>query len=222
MGAEFDLITRFFAGATPARSDVAAGIGDDAALVMPPAGGEIVTVCTALHEGTDFPPGTPARPLGARAIEDGLRALRGAAAGIGGAPPRPAWAVLGLTLPAPDPEWTGEFAAGLAAACRAADVQLIGGDTTRGPRTVVCMLHGLHPGRAGDPGRADETSRGGETGRADETGRGGETDRGSKADGGSETNRGGEAHRVGQSGRSVRIGGADEATRTDRTGRARK
>ena len=210
MGAEFDLITRLFAGATPARSDVAAGIGDDAALVVPPAGGEIVTVCTALHEGTDFPPGAPARPLGARAIEDGLRVLRGAAAGTGGAPPRPAWAVLGLTLPAPDLEWTGEFAAGLAAACRAADVQLIGGDTTRGPRTVVCMLHGLRPGRAGEPSRADET------------GRGGETDRGNKADGGSETNRGGEAHRVDRFGRIGRSGTADGESRTARAARGRK
>lgn len=143
MGAEFDLITRFFAGATPARSDVAAGIGDDAALVVPPAGGEIVTVCTALHEGVDFPPGAPARPLGARAIEDGLRALRETPGG--GAPPRPAWALLGLSLPRPDAGWTGEFAAGLAAACRAAGVQLIGGDTTRGPRAIVCVLHGLRP-----------------------------------------------------------------------------
>lgn len=148
MGAEFDLITRFFAGATPARSDVTAGIGDDAALVVPPAGYEILTVCTALHEGADFPPGAPARPLGARAIEDGLRALHEAADGGGSAPPRPAWALLGLTLPCPDAGWTGEFAAGLVAACRAAGVQLIGGDTTRGPRTVVCVLHGLRPAPA--------------------------------------------------------------------------
>ena len=146
MGAEFDLITRFFAGATPARSDVTAGIGDDAALVVPPAGSEILTVCTALHEGADFPPGAPARPLGARAIEDGLRALRETPGGA--APPRPAWALLGLTLPCPDAGWTGEFATGLAAACREAGVQLIGGDTTRGPRTVVCVLHGLRPAPA--------------------------------------------------------------------------
>ena len=154
VGAEFDLITRFFAGATPARPDVTAGIGDDAALVVPPAGGEIASVCTVLHEGADFPPGTPARPLGARVIEDSLRALRATADG-GDVPPRPAWVLLGLTLPLPDPAWTSEFAAGLAAACRAADVQLIGGDTTRGPRTIVCVLHGLRSGRIDRTGSPD-------------------------------------------------------------------
>ena len=117
---------------------MSAGIGDDAALVVPPPGTEIVSACTALHEGFDFPPGTPASTLGRRAIEDGVRQLREA-----GAAARPAWALLGLTLPAPDEEWTRGFAAGLAAACRESGIQLVGGDTTRGPRTIVCVVHAL-------------------------------------------------------------------------------
>ncbi len=138
---EFELIARFFAGATGRRTDVAAGIGDDAALVVPPPGAEIVSVCTALHEGVDFPPGTPAGRLGRRAIEDGLRAL--AEEARGGPPPRPAWALLGLTLPAPDEGWTREFARGLGQACRPTGIELVGGDTTRGPLTIVCTLHAL-------------------------------------------------------------------------------
>lgn len=141
MGAEFDLIARHLAGATGARADVAAGIGDDAALVLPPDGEALVSVCTALHEGLDFTPGTPAHRLGRRAIEDGLRAL--AAAAPPGAAPRPAWALLGLTLPSPEEDWVREFAAGLSEACRAAGIALVGGDTTRGPRAIVCVLHGL-------------------------------------------------------------------------------
>ena len=139
---EFELIDRFFAGATTRRADVTAGIGDDAALVVPPPGAEIVSACTALHEGFDFPPGTPAGSLGRRAIEDGLRALAANAPG-GAPPPRPAWALLGLTLPAAEESWTREFARGLGQACRAAGIELIGGDTTRGPRTIVCVLHAL-------------------------------------------------------------------------------
>ena len=138
---EFELIARFFARATGRRPDVAAGIGDDAALVVPPPGAGIVSACIALHEGLDFPPGTPAGTLGRRALEDGLRAL---AEGTSGAPPpRPAWALLGLTLPAPDERWVGEFARGLGQACRTAGIELVGGDTTRGPLTIVCVLHAL-------------------------------------------------------------------------------
>ena len=141
MGAEFDLIARHFAGATAARADVAAGIGDDAALVLPPAGDAMVSVCTTLHEGLDFAPGTPARPLGRRAIEDGLRAL--ATHAPADAAPRPAWALLGLTLPSPEEDWVREFTAGLAAACHPEGIALVGGDTTRGPRAIVCVLHAL-------------------------------------------------------------------------------
>lgn len=141
LAAEFDLIIRFFAGATAARNDVLTGIGDDAALVAPPAGCSIVSVSTALHEGFDFAPEVPAAALGRRAIEDGLREL---AEGAGNrVRPRPAWALLGLTLPAPDVGWTREFATGFAEACRAAGITLIGGDTTRGPRSIVCVLHAL-------------------------------------------------------------------------------
>jgi len=142
--AEFEIIDRFFAGATPRRADVATGIGDDAAIVAPPPGAGIVSACIALHEGIDFPPGTPAASLGRRAIEDGLQALATAAAKDAPAL-RPAWALLGLTLPAPQEDWAREFAAGLADACRNAGIELIGGDTTRGPRTVVCVLHALQP-----------------------------------------------------------------------------
>ena len=142
MTGEFELITRHFAAATPRRPDVATGIGDDAALVTPPPGGTIVSVVTTLHEGSDFAPGTPPHALGRRAIEDGLRAL--AKAGPPASPPRAAWALLGLTLPAPDEDWTRDFAAGLAEACRAAGIELVGGDTTRGPRrSIICVLHAL-------------------------------------------------------------------------------
>jgi len=141
LAAEFELIARFFAGATVERDDVLTGIGDDAALVAPPAGSTIVSVSTTLHEGFDFAPDVPAAALGRRAIEDGLRELT-ESAGYRVAP-RPAWALLGLTLPAPDEDWTREFAASFAEACRAAGVTLVGGDTTRGPRSIACVLHAL-------------------------------------------------------------------------------
>jgi thiamine-monophosphate kinase len=51
----------------------------------------------------------------------------------------PAWMLLGLTLPAADPRWLQDFADGLYAAANEHDVALIGGDTTRGPLTVVTV-----------------------------------------------------------------------------------
>ena len=141
MATEFDIISRYFSGTTTGRRDVSAGIGDDAALVIPAAGREIVSVCTALHEGLDFAPDTPPAALGRQAVDDGLRVL---ARGFPNeTPSEPAWALLGLTLPSPDEEWMREFAAAFAGACRAAGVELVGGDTTRGPRSVVCVLHAL-------------------------------------------------------------------------------
>ena len=141
MATEFDIISRYFSGTTTGRRDVTAGIGDDAALVLPAAGNDIVTAITTLHEGSDFQSDTPPAALGRRAVEDGLQAL------ADGFPneerPEPAWALLGLTLPSPDEDWMREFAAAFAGACRAAGVELVGGDTTRGPRSVVCVLHAL-------------------------------------------------------------------------------
>lgn len=144
MATEFDLITRYFSGATAGRDDVAAGIGDDAALVVPPPGSAIVSACMTLHEGIDFPSGAPPAAIGRRAIEDGLHALNERYPAD--PTPRAAWATLGLALPAPDEDWTRDFAAGLTAACREAGIELVGGDTTRGPRSIVCVLHAIVSG----------------------------------------------------------------------------
>ncbi len=57
----------------------------------------------------------------------------------------PAWATLALTLPEVDEAWLEGFAAGFAALAGQHQVQLIGGDTTRGPLTVSVQIHGLLP-----------------------------------------------------------------------------
>ena len=149
---EFELIERYFRDCGAARSDVIAGIGDDAALVAVPPDTELVVATDTLVAGVHFPEGSPAASIGHRALAVNLSDL--AAMGA-----RPAWALLALTIPRAEEAWLAEFAAGFAALARAHRVALVGGDTTRGPLTVTVQLLGTVPpgaalrrcgGRAGD------------------------------------------------------------------------
>jgi thiamine-monophosphate kinase len=149
---EFELIERYFRSCGAQRADVSLGVGDDAALLRPPPGQELVAAIDTLVESVHFPPGSPPASVGHRALAVNLSDL--AAMGA-----RPAWALLALTLQRTDPAWLAEFAAGFGALARAHDVALVGGDTTQGPLTVSVQVLGHVPagtalrragGRAGD------------------------------------------------------------------------
>jgi thiamine-monophosphate kinase len=60
-----------------------------------------------------------------------------------GATPR--WATLALALPAADTRWMSEFSRGFMALARRFDVDLIGGDTTRGPLNICVQIMGEAP-----------------------------------------------------------------------------
>src|SRR5207237_10870539 len=139
---EFELIERYFRDCGAARSDVIAGIGDDAALVAVPPDTELVVATDTLVAGVHFPQGAPAASIGHRALAVNLSDL--AAMGA-----RAAWALLALTIPRAEEAWLAEFAAGFAALARAHRVALVGGDTTRGPLTgTVQLLGAVPPGAA--------------------------------------------------------------------------
>ena len=74
----------------------------------------------------------------------------------------PRWATLGLTLEAGDPDWAERFAAATAAVCEACGVELIGGDTTRGPgrATVFALGTGSALARESAPGAGGAPPRG--------------------------------------------------------------
>jgi len=133
---EFDIIRRYFMPAVTRRADVVAGIGDDAALLSVPAGHELVVCTDTLVSGVHFPRHTPAAAIGHKALAVNLSDL--AAMGA-----QPAWATLALTLPDADPRWLEDFAHGLLALAQRFDVELVGGDTTRGPLTVTVTAQGL-------------------------------------------------------------------------------
>ena len=135
---EFELIRRYFTRRGARREDVLAGVGDDAALLAAPAAGMLVLALDTLVEGAHFPAGFDARFVGHRALAVNLSDL--AAMGAD-----PAWALLGLTIPAADENWLAGFSAGLDALARRHGVALVGGDTTRGPLTVSLALAGSVP-----------------------------------------------------------------------------
>jgi thiamine-monophosphate kinase len=73
---------------------------------------------------------------------------------------KPRWALLAGALPEADPAWLAAFARGFFALAEAHDVDLVGGDTTRGPLNLCVTILGEVPaGRAllrsgGRPGDA--------------------------------------------------------------------
>jgi thiamine-monophosphate kinase len=139
---EFNIIERFFRRPGRGRDDVLLGIGDDAALLAVPCDRELVVAVDTLVAGRHFPPATPALDIGHKALAVNLSDL--AAMGA-----ESAWATLALTLPEVDEAWLQSFADGFFTLADRYDVQLVGGDTTRGPLSVTVQVLGLVPrGRA--------------------------------------------------------------------------
>lgn len=133
---EFELIRRYFVNATATRADVGLGIGDDCALLQVPDGQCLAVSIDTLVEGRHFLPGDAADHIGHKVLAVNLSDL--AAMGA-----RPAWATLALTLPTADEAWVQNFIGGFSRLAAGFDVQLIGGDTTRGPRSITCQVHGF-------------------------------------------------------------------------------
>ncbi|HVW63774.1 MAG TPA: thiamine-phosphate kinase [Nitrosospira sp.] len=136
MLSEFEIIQRYFTRAAPGAI---LGIGDDAALIGPSAGLELAISTDMLVSGTHFLPGVDPRKLGHKSLAVNLSDM--AAMGA-----NPRWAMLALALPASmlqmNEKWLGQFAAGFFELADAHEVNLIGGDTTRGPLTVSVTIIG--------------------------------------------------------------------------------
>ncbi|MHB8473362.1 MAG: thiamine-phosphate kinase [Gammaproteobacteria bacterium] len=135
---EFNLIAHYFADRGVRRDDVAHGIGDDAALLRVPDGMDLVVAVDTLVAGVHFPVDTDAAAIGHKALAVNLSDL--AAMGA-----EPAWATLALTVPDTNAQWLDDFSRGLFALAEQHGVQLVGGDTTRGPLTITVQAHGFVP-----------------------------------------------------------------------------
>jgi len=126
---EFELIERCFRERAIRRPGTVLGVGDDAAL-LDTAGRPLVNARATMSLSGSVGAGAAARQVfGAALIRLAARAVT------------PRWATLGITLEAAHPDWMESFSAAAAEACDACGVELIGGDTTRGPgRATVFAL----------------------------------------------------------------------------------
>jgi thiamine-monophosphate kinase len=136
------LIARYFRPL--AMSPGAFGLGDDAAVIAPPPGCDLVLTTDGVIAGVHFFPGDPPETIGRKALRMNLSdlAAKGAA---------PAGFLLSVALPsAIDEAWIARFAAGLGEDIKHFGCPLLGGDTdhTPGPLSVSISAYGTVPAGA--------------------------------------------------------------------------
>ncbi len=132
---EFELIDRYFRRPSPSA---VLGVGDDAAILAPEAGCDLAVSVDMLVEGRHFAADVDPRSLGHKALAVNLSDMAAM-----GATPR--WALLAGALPDANPAWVEAFARGFFALAGEYRVELIGGDTTRGPLNLCVTILGSVP-----------------------------------------------------------------------------
>jgi thiamine-monophosphate kinase len=128
---EFEIIRRYFVPDSSSE-DVVIGIGDDGAVLRPDASRDLVTVIDTLVAGVHFPQKMRPQDIAYRAVAVNVSDI--AAMGA-----RPRWMTCAITLTNSSEEWLAGFAEGLRLAAKEYQVELVGGDTTRGSECVVTV-----------------------------------------------------------------------------------
>jgi thiamine-monophosphate kinase len=130
--AEDRLITRFFQPL--ATHPGALGLSDDAAIITPPAGCELVLKTDAIIGGVHFFPDDPARTIAMKAMRVNLSDL--AAKGA-----RPLGFLMSLALPRDiESDWLTGFVQGLREDTESFECSLFGGDTDRTPGPIMVSI----------------------------------------------------------------------------------
>jgi thiamine-monophosphate kinase len=132
---EFALIDRYFKRTM--RHTILGG-GDDGALIQPAPGHELTISTDMLVAGTHFYADTDPEDLGWKTLAVNVSDM--AAMGA-----QPRWAVLAMSLPGVEEAWIAAFAKGFHDCADAFGVDLIGGDTTRGPLNFCVTIFGELP-----------------------------------------------------------------------------
>jgi thiamine-monophosphate kinase len=134
---EFDLIAQIRRQVAAAHGDgsVRLGIGDDAAVVAPTPGHDLVVCTDSIVVDRHFHADWPAADIGYLALAVNLSDLAAMAA-------RPRWLVLALTLPVADSDWLQQCLQGMLDLASEHHCQLIGGNLARGPMNLTVTVIG--------------------------------------------------------------------------------
>lgn len=148
---EQDLIARYFA---PLAGPGGLGLLDDAALLAPPPGAEIVLTADALVAGVHFFEQDPPEKIAAKALAVNLSDLAAKAAD-------PLGFLLTLALPQDFmPDWLEKFAWGLGEMARECHCPLLGGDTVATPGPLTLSITAVGAVAAGRMARRSTASPG--------------------------------------------------------------
>lgn len=147
---EFALIDRHF---RPLAGAGARNLADDAAVIMPPAGRELVITADAMVAGVHFLPDDPPDQIGRKLLRVNLSDL--AAKGA-----TPIGYLLTIAVPRDtDDAWFAEFTKGLRRDQERYGLMLLGGDTTSTTGPVVLSLTAIgHVSPGGAPARSGAKS----------------------------------------------------------------
>ena len=132
---EFNLIAKYF---TRPAQHADLGVGDDAALIRVTQGQQLAISADMLVAGTHFFHDVAPYSIGWKSLAVNISDM--AAMGA-----QPKWATLAIALPEVNEPWLAEFSKGFFACAQAFNVDLIGGDTTRGPLTLSVQIMGEVP-----------------------------------------------------------------------------
>lgn len=138
MSGEFNLIDKYFAHRQANRQDVDLALGDDCALVSPPEGYQLAISTDTVVLGTHFLANADPAAVAYKALMSNISDL--AAMGA-----TPAWFSMAISLPEIDEAWLAPFCDSMFTLADAHHLQLIGGDTTKGPLSISFTIQGLVP-----------------------------------------------------------------------------
>ena len=132
---EADIISALQASIDQSSSEVIVPIGDDGSVIATNANKQLVTTTDAITVDIHYPKGIEAKSIGHRCLAINLSdmAAMGASA---------KWASLVFSMPSIDSKWVEDFIIGFSNLANDNNVDLIGGDTIRGPEFFAVSLQG--------------------------------------------------------------------------------
>jgi thiamine-monophosphate kinase len=132
MTSEFEIIERYF---KKKIKQTALGIGDDAAMINVQKNHQLVISSDMLIENIHFLKNTNPSHLGWKSLAVNLSDI----AAMGS---KPKWATLSISLPKINHVWLKKFTEGFFKCANQFGIDLIGGDTTRGPLSISITIMG--------------------------------------------------------------------------------